>query len=896
VRAGALIDGRPVEFEAGETILQVARRANVHVPTLCHRDGLTPTGGCRLCIVELGSRLRPAAACHTPLTDGETVLTDTPRLRSLRRTVLALELARHPAGTFRADPAGAEIERLMAEIGLDERDCGQQGVRGRPDESHPFFRFDPAACVVCRRCLSTCAEVQGQFVFGIEGRGADTRLLLGAYDRWASSPCVACGACVEACPTEAITDRSHRAAAAVHIDSVCGYCGVGCRIEVITDDPHVLAIRGVSSALVNRGHLCAKGRYAHGFREHSERLTHPLVRIDGELRPTDWQTAIAFAARRLREIRDAHGPASLGAFASARSTNEACYLLQKLMRSVLGSNNVDSCARVCNSSTAIALGRMTGTGAASACYEDIELARAIVVAGANPTEAHPVIGARIRQAVLGGIPLIVIDPRRTELAELADVHLAVAPGANVPVANALARLLVEHGTIDRPYLSERALGLDQLRAHLAAGSLTEDCAAAGVGPDDLESAARLLAGAPTLFVHGLGLSELTQGVESVMALVNLGLLTGSIGRVGAGMLPMRGQNNVQGSVDMGASPDALTGYQALRDPAVRERFAAVWGTVPPAEPGLTETEMIRAAVSGTLQALWVQGQDIAQTNADQEQTLQALARLQFLVVQDMFLTETGLRADVVFPAASYLEQDGTFTSAERRIQRVRAAVAPPGDARPDWEVVRDVARALGAGWDYAGPDEVMDEIAAVAPALFGGVRYDRLAGDGLQWPCPNVDHPGTSRLHTHGFAARARLACLTLRQGPEVSDETFPYTLITGRTLHQFNAGTMTRRSLSAALGQDDRLEVNPDDAAREGVADGMRVAIESRWGHAQTFVRLTTRVPRGTFFLTFHAPETHTNRLVGPAADPTSHCPAYKTTAVRLVPLAAEGRGAAST
>ncbi len=889
MRAGALIDGRPVEFEAGETILQVARRAGAQVPTLCHRDGLTPTGGCRLCIVELGSRPRPAAACHTPLTGGETVLTDTPRLQSLRRTVLALELSRHPAGTFRADPAGAEIERLMAEIGLDERDCGPKGVHGRPDESHPFFRFDPEACVVCRRCLSTCAEVQGQFVFGIGGRGADTRLLVGAYDRWALSPCVACGACVEACPTGAITDRRRLPAAAAHVDSVCGYCGVGCRIEVVAEDSHVLAIRGAPSARVNRGHLCAKGRYAHGFRENSERLTQPLVRVEGELRPTDWQTAIAFAARRLREIRDAYGPASVGAFASARSTNEACYLLQKLMRALLGSNNVDSCARVCNSSTAIALGRMTGTGAASACYEDIELARAIVVAGANPTEAHPVIGARIRQAVLRGTPLIVIDPRRTELAELADVHLAVAPGANVPVANALARLLVEHGSIDRPYLAERTVGLDQLCAHLAAGSLREDCAAAGVGPDDLEAAGRVLAGGPALFVHGLGLSELTQGVESVMALVNLGLLTGSIGRVGAGMLPMRGQNNVQGSVDMGASPDALTGYQALNDPAVRERAAAVWGAVPPAEPGLTETEMIRAAVSGTLRALWVQGQDIAQTNADQEQTLQALGRLQFLVVQDIFLTDTGRRAHVVFPAASYLEQDGTFSSAERRIQRVRAAVAPPGQARPDWEVVQDVARALGAGWDYAGPHEVMDEIAAVAPALFGGVRYDRLAGDGLQWPCPSVDHPGTARLHTHGFGARARLACLLLRPGPELSDETFPYMLITGRTLHQFNAGTMTRRSSSAALAPDDRLEVNPDDAAHEGVADGARVTIESRWGHAQAFVRLTTRVPRGTLFLTFHSPETHTNRIVGPHVDPTSQCPAYKTTAVRLVPLAAQ-------
>jgi formate dehydrogenase alpha subunit len=884
VTARATIDGRSVGFAPGETILAVAERAGIRIPTLCHRDGLPPQGGCRLCLVRVDGSPRPLAACHTAMADGAEVVTDAPALRSLRREVLALEVAAHPAGAL----AGAgELAALAEEVGV-ALEAGADRAAEPVDASHPYLRFRADMCVTCRRCLSACEEVQGRFVYGIEGRGAEARLVAGPGERFADGDCVACGACVDACPTGAITDRDRADAVPAErlTTSTCGYCGVGCRVEVAVAGGRVARIRGVPDAAVNRGHLCLKGRYAHGWQASDERLTTPLLRDDrGELRPVPWETAIAWVAERLDSLRAAHGPDALAALASSRSTNEACYLLQKLARAVLGTNNIDCCARVCHSSTAAALRAATGTGAASACFDDIELARAIVVAGANPTEAHPVVGARILQAALAGTPLIVIDPRRTELAGLATVHLPVAPGGNVPLLNALARELVDRGAVDGSYLAERTAGLAALALHLLAGDPAADARRAEVDPAAIGAAADVLAGGTTLFVHGLGLSELTQGVDSVRALVNLGLLTGSIGRPGAGMLPLRGQNNVQGSADMGCSPDLVTGYQELGDPAVRARLGALWGAPPPERPGLTVTGMIAAAERGELRALWAQGEDLAQSDPDQRRVARALARLDLLVVQDPFLSETARMAHLVLPAAGWLEQDGTFTNAERRVQRVRAALPPPGGARPDWEVVQDVARALGAGWDYRDPGEVLEEIAAVAPAAFGGLRTDRLEPDGIQWPCPDPEHPGTPRLHLQGFPRPAELAPLDFVASPEHDVAGFPYRLVTGRVLEHYNVGTMTRRTPNRSLVPRDALEINPDDAAREGVGEGEPVRLESRWGEATALAAPSDRVPPGVLFLSFHHPETHANRLVGPHVDPVSGCPQYKLTAVRLSP-----------
>ncbi|WP_437631133.1 formate dehydrogenase subunit alpha [Sorangium sp. So ce854] len=887
----ARIDGRPVEARGGETILTAARCAGVAVPTLCFVPGLLPEGGCRVCLVELGDG-RLAAACQMPVASGMSVLTDTPRLRSLRRGVLSLILSEHEPGRFRPDPCGNEVERLMAHLEMASSDFGHFGASAAVDASHPYMRFDRSLCITCRRCLNACEQVQGQFVYGITGRGAHTGLIFGSTPRFSDSDCTACGACVDRCPTGAISDRDRRdgAPSGPLTESVCGYCGVGCRIRVAQAGGRVTRIDGVGEAAVNRGHLCAKGRYAHGYREHADRLTRPLRRDErGELAPIAWGEATAWLARRLAEIRDERGPDALGAITSSRSTNEACYLLQKLFRTAIGTNNIDCCARVCHSSTALALTMVTGTGAATASYADIERARCIVVAGANPTEAHPIVGARLKQAALRGARLVVIDPRRIELADYADAELMLRPGTNVLLFNALAKLLLASGRIDGDYLCDRTDGLEALVELTDALDLDQAAATCGVTPAALSRAAELIGAGPCLFVHGLGLSELTQGTASVVTLCNLGLLTGSIGRPGAGMLPLRGQNNVQGNADMGAAPDRVTGYQRLDDPAVRQRLAAIWGRPPPLSRGLTIPEMMDAALAGRLRGLWVQGEDIAQSESNQRRVIEALSRMELVVVQDLFLCETARYAHLVLPAAGALEQDGTFTNAERRIQRVRAAARPPGQGRPDADVIADVARAMGQQWSYADPAAIMDEIARVAPAPFGGVAYDRLDGDGLQWPCPSRDHPGTATLHEAAFLrGPAQLVAVEYQADPERADATYPLLLITGRVLQHYNVGTMTRRTPSIALLGTDLLEIHPDDAARSGIAEGALVAISSRWGGTTAPAHLSARVAPGMVFLSFHDPASHANLLVGPHTDPMSKCPSYKVTAVRVEPALA--------
>lgn len=895
VRTSASINGTTVDVKPGDTILAAAARAGFDIPTLCHTEGLEPEGGCRMCLVEITGQ-RAQAACHTPIVPGMVVRTETARLTEIRRDLLALTLSASPRGAFVAREDGTRLERMLARFNVTESSFGHHAARHEVDESHPYMRFDRDKCITCRLCLNVCEQVQGQFVYGVEGRGGATRLIFGPTERFADSDCVACGACVDVCPTGAITDRdrvgARNSARTDHgVDSVCGYCGVGCRGHVESASGAVLRIRGVEDAAVNRGHLCVKGRYAHAYHRSPDRLTTPMIRDgSGPLRPVGWDEAIAFTARRLLEIRDRHGPDALGVMTSSRSTNEAAYLLQKLFRSIIGTNNTDCCARVCHSSTAVALGLVTGTGAATASYVDLDETSLVVLAGGNPTEAHPVIGARIKQVVLRGAGLVVIDPRAIELASYADVHLQLWPGTNVALFNALAKVIIEEELFDREYVVARCEGLVELREFLSRVTLSELAELTRVPVSKIQAAARLIASrGPGMFVSGLGLSEQTQGVASVMAYCNLGLLTGALGKRGSGMLPLRGQNNVQGNADMGSQPYSLTGYMKLDDPGVRERVERIWGQAPPVEPGKTIPEMYDAAVAGTLRTLWIQGEDVAQSDPNHDHVMKALGALDLLVVQELFMTETASLAHVVFPAASVLEQEGTFTNGERRIQHVRPAVAPPGQARPDWEVIRDVGIAMGppgTPWRYGTPSAVMDEIARVVPHLFGGVSYDRLTPDGLQWPCPSLDHPGTRTVHADRFVrGRAFLASVDYQPPLDAPDAGHPFVLITGRILDHYNVGTMTRRTPSSRLVGRDFLEVHPEDAARLGIADGAPVRVRSRWGEAAAPAKLSRRMLPGTCFLTFHFPETCTNRVVGPCVDPTSKCPDYKVIGVDLCP-----------
>lgn len=879
----ASIDGVRVPIENGETVLDVARRAGRDIPTLCHVDGLRPEGGCRVCLVEVGAG-NVVASCHTLATDGMDIRTESPALHDLRRDVLQLTCAAHPDAAALVED-DTPFARLLARFDLTPpaRDTAPADL----DESHPYMRFDRRRCIDCRQCLNVCNDVQGQFVYGIGGRGGRSHLIIGADDTFANSPCVACGACVDVCPTRAVTDRDRLDSTPAErtTRSICGYCGVGCVIEVETAHERVIRIDGAPDAEVNRGHLCVKGRYAHAYHHSSDRLTTPLRRDGDSFRPISWDEACDWLARRLREIREEHGPDALGVMTSSRSTNEAAYLLQRFFRTAIGTNNVDCCARVCHSSTALALQLVTGTGAASASYEDIERATCLVVAGANPTEAHPVVGARLKQAARRGVPLLVIDPRAIELTEYATLHLQLRAGTNVALFNAIAKVMIESGRFDRSYIETKTEGFGELAAHLAGVPLADLASITEVSIDDIERAAMILfEHRPALLVSGLGLSETTQGTASVMTYANLGMLTGSIGLPGAGMLPLRGQNNVQGNADMGGMPNQITGYQSINDPAVRARAKEIWGAELPDRAGLTIPEMLEAAAQGAIRALWIQGEDVAQSDPHQSRVIEALERLDLLVVQELFFSETARFAHLILPAAGALEQEGTFTNGERRIQHVRPAVRPPGDALPDWDIIQRVARAAGESWNFSSPAGVMDEIARLAPRLFGGVRYDRLGDNGLQWPCPAPDHPGTSTVHADGFlCGKGKLTTAAYVPSPEDSVDGMPYLLITGRVLDHYNVGTMTRRTPNHELVSEDLFEIHPADALREGIGDGAPVCVESRWGRTTVRATWSDRVNPGTLFLSFHYPETHANALVGPHLDPQSKCPGYKVTAVRV-------------
>ncbi|MGK7876534.1 MAG: formate dehydrogenase subunit alpha [Xenococcaceae cyanobacterium] len=882
----AKINGQIVDVKEGETILQAAKRLGIEIPTLCYGEGLYPEGGCRMCLVQTKQKNRPLAACYTSISPGMEIETHTPKLEALRRDILSLYLDVGEQPVFQGNGQETKFTCLLKDYGLE---VPHNGHSVKLDDSHPYLRFNPDSCITCRLCLNTCEQIQGQFVYGIGNRGPDTHLLFGAGERFVDSPCVACGACVDQCPTGAITDRDRLdlTPADTVTQTVCGYCGVGCRLEVEAAQGKVLRINSVQDAEVNRGHLCVKGRHAHPYHHSGDRLTQPLKWVEKEFQPISWDEAIDLIAQQLLKIKEDYGSDALGAFTSSRSTNEAAYLLQKLFRSSIKTNNVDCCARVCHSSTALGLRTVTGAGAASASYVDIEKANCIVIAGANPTEAHPVVGARIKQAVLNGARLVVIDPRRIELAEYTDLHLQLLPGTNVPLFNALAKVLIEEDLIDHDYLNERVEGYEEFRTFVNNLSLDEIASITTVETNLIREAARLIGSyGQTLFVHGLGLSELTQGTASVMTLCNLGMLTGSIGRQGAGMLPLRGQNNVQGNADMGGMPNLITGYQPLNNPELRQRLETLWGGVPPEEPGLTIPEMIDAAARGDIHALWIQGEDVVQSDPNETHVREALSNLDFLVVQELFFSETCHYAHIILPAAAALEQEGTFTNGERRIQHVRPAVPSPGEARPDWEAIRDVAVKMGANWNYQNPGEVMDEIAQVAPHFFGGVSYDRLEGDGLQWPCPSPDHSGTVTVHAERFIrGKGQLVTIDYAPSPEHGVEGFPFLLITGRLLEHYNVGTMTRRTLNQALVSEDVLEIHPADASLSNIADGELVNLESRWGSTTVKAKHSRRIAPSTLFISFHYPETHANRVTGPHLDPQSKCPQYKAVAVRLQP-----------
>jgi formate dehydrogenase major subunit len=909
------LNGREVLVADGLTLLQAARSAGVDVPTLCHDERLRPAAVCRLCLVRVRGWPHLEPACNTPAADGMDVETHTTEIEQTRRTLLQLLAESYPAEAVERWPE-KQFHRWLRAYGVPLK--GEPGIvrtaekgqvrkgegegahspglpcdplpTGPPafaDQTHPYLAVDMSRCIDCFRCVRICGEVQGQFVWHVLGRGADTRILPDGPTLLASS-CVSCGACVDACPTGALEDQSvltHHAPAR-WTRTTCPYCGVGCEMWVGTRDHRIVQVKPAIDAPVNKGHLCVKGRYAFDFVHAADRITEPMIRANGDWRVVSWPEVIAFVAEHLERILERYGPGAVGVLGSARGTNEENYLAQKFARVALGTNNVDCCARVCHAPTAAGMQETLGTGAATNSFDDIEGAATVLICGCNPTENHPIVGARIKQAALRGAKLIVIDPRDIELARHAAVHLQLRPGTNVPLLNSLAHVVVTEGLVDASSLRDRVSDFDSFREFVAAWTPERAAGLTGVPAELIRQAARLYATRkPAMSFHGLGLTEHVQGTEGVMCLVNLALLTGSFGKPGTGVNPLRGQNNVQGAAHMGCEPGNLTGYVPLTQG--RGLFECVWGAPVPHRRGLNLMQMMDAAGAGQLKALWAIGYDVALTNPNAGATRAGLARLDLVIVQDLFLNELARQFGHVFlPACSSFEKDGTFMNSERRVQRVRQALRPLGNSKSDWEIICDIAAAMGFAkpFRFTSPEGIWNEIRAVWN-MGAGISYRRLEYGGVQWPCPAEDHPGTTILHAQTFphGRRAPLKRIDFSATEERPSSEFPFLLTTGRGLYQFNAGTMTMRTPNARLRETDTLDLAAADARELGLRDGDPVRVRSRHGEAVMPVKLDSRVKPGELFATFHAAEILLNNVTSPHRDSVVMTPEYKMVAVKL-------------
>lgn len=877
------INGVECEVAEGSTILQALREREIHVPTLCHDDRIKPIGGCRLCVVELQERGRMVASCTTPVDSGMQIVTHSELVENHRRTNLRLLAQSVPP----RDPKlpETEFDRYLAAYGLT---CTGATGDGFKDFAHPYLSVDMDRCVTCYRCIRICEELQGQFVWRAWNRGDRTEIRPDKGDNLLDSSCVSCGACADTCPTGAISDRLIRdlGAPTEWTRTTCPYCGTGCEMEVGTRDGQVVVARPLNDSPVAKGHLCVKGRYAHRFAHANDRMTEPMIRENGVWREVTWDEAYEFTATRMKQILEESGPQALGVLGSARATNEENYVAQKFARVVLGSNNVDCCARVCHAPSAAALKATLGTGAATNSFNDIEVAAGFLVCGANPTENHPIVGARIKQAVLKGAKLVVIDPRRIELAEYADVYLQVRAGTNIPLLHALAHVIIEEGLIDREFIEQRTADFERFRELVAEWTPEYAATVCGVSADDIRAAARLYATTrPAMIFHGLGMTEHTQGTEGVRCLVNLALLTGNLGKPGTGENPLRGQNNVQGSAHMGCEPSNLAGYTPIAQ--IGDEVEQIWGAPVPRQQGLTWMQMLDAAGRGELRALWAIGYDVYFSNANANVSANALKNVELLIVQDLFLTETAREfANVFFPACSSYEKDGTFMNSERRVQRIRQAIPVVGNSKPDWQIIDELAARMGKGefFAFSDPEAIWDEVRKVWKAG-SGISYARIEHAGLQWPCKSEDDPGTTILHQKSFPIGERAAFSLMEYRPTIErvSEEFPMLLTTGRALEHFNAGTMSRRTGNTVLMPTDYLTISHEDASRFDVRDGDEVQLVSRYGRARLPVKVSGKMRPGELFTTFHDPNVFTNRVTSNERDTVVGAPEYKVTAVRI-------------
>jgi formate dehydrogenase alpha subunit len=903
------IDKRDVSVPQGSTVLDAIRAAGLNVPTLCHDAHLKPYGACRLCIVEIKGLRGLPTSCTTPAAENMVVVTETEEIRRIRRNIVALAIAGHPADCLTCFKSQeCELLAVARDLGVDRAcvDRLRRSDSSKPlDSSNPAFVFDPNKCILCGKCVRVCHEIQGLGAIDFASRGFNTRISTFGAKALVESICQSCGECVEHCPTGALVPKRF-AAPQQEVLTICPFCGVGCSMAVGVRGQQIVSVRGDRQSPVNQGGLCVKGRFGLDFVHHPERLKRPLIRKDGVLksrpdgdpnelfREVDWDEALDCVASRLQHIRQHNGPRAVGVLSSAKCTNEDNYLIQKFARAVIGTNNVDHCARLCHASTVTAAMAAFGSGAMSNSIDDIARAEALLVIGANSTECHPIIARRIKQNVRqNDARLVVADPRVTELAEMADVHLSHRPGTDVALLNALMHEILRLGLQDDEFISQRCEDFGVFRESLVGYDPGAVAAVTGVPVDRILGAARILGEAPTMVVvYGMGITQHTTGTDNVKAVANLLMLTGNMGLPGTGFSPLRGQNNVQGACDMGALPNVLPGYQSVSQPLVRSKFGEAWGVELDSEPGLALTEMVAAAHEGLLRGMYIVGENPLMSEPDLGHARQALEKLDFLAVQDIFVTETARRADVVLPATSFAEKDGTFTNTERRIQLLRKVLDPPGAAREDWKIVVELASRLGKEMRYSSTADIMREIAALVP-IYAGVSHARLQQPGgLQWPCLDSEHRGTPRLHGESFTrGRGKFHVVDYQPPAESPSEDYPLVLTTGRVLEHWHTGSMSRRShVLQTLSPNGRLDLCPEDAEALGAAEGASVDVASRRGRIHTTLHRNRRVPKGLAFMAFHWQEAPANVLTNPACDPVSKIPEYKVSAVK-VRAASEGR-----
>ena len=892
------IDGIDVTVPEGTSVMRAAAEAGLQIPKLCATDSLEAFGSCRLCLVEVDGMRGTPASCTTPVAPGMKVSTQTPRLAELRRGVMELYISDHPLDCLTCSANGdCELQDTAGTVGLREVRYGYEGANhldAAPDLSNPYFDFDPAKCIVCSRCVRACAEVQGTFALTIEGRGFDSKVSPGISETFMESECVSCGACVQACPTATLQERSVVDLGMPNrtVLTTCAYCGVGCSFKAELRGDEVVRMVPYKDGGANEGHSCVKGRFAFGYATHPDRITHPMMRetINDEWREVEWDEAISFVGNRMREIQQEHGLGSIGGITSSRCTNEEVYVVQKMVRAAFGNNNVDTCARVCHSPTGYGLKQTFGTSAGTQDFKSVDQTDVMLLIGANPTDGHPVFASRMKRRLREGAKLIVVDPRRIDLVRTphveASYHLQLAPGTNVAVVNAMAHVVVTEGLVDQQFVDDRCEEFDQWAEFIAQPENSPEAveAVTGVPAEQLRAAARLYASAPNSAIYyGLGVTEHSQGSTMVMGMANLAMATGNIGRDGVGVNPLRGQNNVQGSCDMGSFPHELPGYRHISDDAVRQVFENMWGTTLLDEPGLRLPNMFDAAVDGTFRAMYIQGEDLAQSDPNTKHVTAALAAMDLVVVQDLFLNETAKYAHVFFPGTSFLEKDGTFTNAERRINRVRPVTASK-TGKQEWQVACEIAQVMGYPMTYDNTSQIMDEIAATTPT-FAGVSFSLLDELGsIQWPCNEAAPTGTPVMHETGFVrGKGRFVATAFVPTQERSTRKFPLILTTGRILTQYNVGAQTRRTANVRWHHEDVLEIHPHDAEVRGINDGDLVSLASRVGETTLHAKIMDRMPVGVVYTTFHYPVTGANVVTTENSDWATNCPEYKVTAVQV-------------